>query len=102
MDDSDYEGGELVEEYDELDHTSSGKKPTKPGGYQLTNVLPLPRATTYSTQALYDQIHAGDIDLEPEYQRDVVWPESKQIGLIDSILRNFYVPPIIFGMPVFG
>jgi hypothetical protein len=33
---------------------------------------------------------------------DVVWPESKQIGLIDSILRNFYVPPIIFGMHALG
>lgn len=59
-----------------------------------------------------DQIISGDINLEPEYQRgkcivvpdaafftidpDVVWPEAKQIGLIDSIFRNYYVPPIIF------
>ena len=28
---------------------------------------------------------------------DVVWSELKQIGLIDSIFRNFYIPPIIFG-----
>jgi uncharacterized protein with ParB-like and HNH nuclease domain len=28
----------------------------------------------------------------------VVWPESKQIGLIDSIFRNFYVPPVIFAV----
>lgn len=45
---------------------------------------------------------------------DVVWPEKKQIGechgcavqtlvlschigLIDSIFRNFYIPPVIFG-----
>jgi hypothetical protein len=28
---------------------------------------------------------------------DVVWPDVKQIGLIDSIFRNVYVPPIIFG-----
>lgn len=28
---------------------------------------------------------------------DVVWSESKQVGLIDSILRNFYIPPVIFG-----
>jgi len=27
----------------------------------------------------------------------VVWTEAKQIGIIDSILRNFYIPPIIFG-----
>jgi uncharacterized protein with ParB-like and HNH nuclease domain len=29
-------------------------------------------------------------------QRDVVWTETKQMGLIDSILHNFYIPPIIF------
>lgn len=31
---------------------------------------------------------------------DVVWPDTKQIGLIDSILRNFYIPPVIFGMDI--
>ncbi|EJF60922.1 hypothetical protein DICSQDRAFT_170779 [Dichomitus squalens LYAD-421 SS1] len=64
--------------------------------YRIRGALRAPRATTYTCQALYDQIHAQDIDLQPEYQRDVVWPESKQIGLIDSIFRNFYVPPVIF------
>lgn len=29
---------------------------------------------------------------------DVVWPEVKQIGLIDSIFRNFYIPPIVFAV----
>ena len=28
--------------------------------------------------------------------RDVVWPETKMIKLLDSIYRNFYVPPILF------
>ena len=31
---------------------------------------------------------------------DIVWPEAKQIGLIDSILRNFYIPPVIFGSSI--
>jgi hypothetical protein len=30
---------------------------------------------------------------------DVVWSEQKQIGLIDSVFRNYYIPPIIFGLP---
>lgn len=29
---------------------------------------------------------------------DVVWPEPKQIALIDSIFRNYYVPPIVFAV----
>jgi hypothetical protein len=28
---------------------------------------------------------------------EVVWSETKQTGLIDSLLHNYYVPPIIFG-----
>ncbi|EIW52994.1 uncharacterized protein TRAVEDRAFT_134468 [Trametes versicolor FP-101664 SS1] len=47
-------------------------------------------------QSNIEQICSGDIDLQPPYQRDVVWPDTKQIGLIDSIFRNFYVPPVIF------
>ncbi|KAI6111851.1 hypothetical protein EDD16DRAFT_1606378 [Pisolithus croceorrhizus] len=104
-DGSDYEDDAQIDEsYDELDpepQVNGGRRrntreKNKEGGYQLKNVLKLPRATTYSTQAVYDQVHAGDIDLSPEYQRDVVWPDTKQIGLIDSILRNFYIPPVIF------
>ncbi|KAF5363203.1 hypothetical protein D9758_008370 [Tetrapyrgos nigripes] len=64
--------------------------------YRLQRALRPPRATTYTAQALYEQIHSGDVNLEPEYQRDVVWTKEKQTGLIDSILRNFYIPPIIF------
>ncbi|KAG1830222.1 hypothetical protein EV424DRAFT_1377838 [Suillus variegatus] len=82
------------EYYDEL--APGGKRSEKDDGYILRNVLKLPRTTTYTTQALYEQIIGNDINLEPEYQRDVVWPEPKQVGLIDSILRNFYIPPVIF------
>ncbi|TEB24117.1 hypothetical protein FA13DRAFT_1669587, partial [Coprinellus micaceus] len=66
------------------------------GGYTIKQALKPPRATTYSAKALFEAIGDGDIDLEAEYQRDVVWQDTKQIGLIDSIFRNFYVPPIIF------
>ncbi|KAJ6467520.1 hypothetical protein C8R47DRAFT_1325993 [Mycena vitilis] len=93
---------ELDDEYDARPAAKKkgrGKGKAKSGDtYKIRNALKAPRATTYSTEALYKQIHNGDIDLEPEYQRDVVWPEAKQIGLIDSIFRNFYVPPVIFAV----
>ena len=38
----------------------------------------------------------GTIDVYPEYQRDIVWPADKMTGLINSIIENFYVPPLIF------
>ncbi|THU79356.1 hypothetical protein K435DRAFT_558726, partial [Dendrothele bispora CBS 962.96] len=68
--------------------------------YRLQSALKPPRATTYTAQALYDQIINCDVDLNPEYQRDVVWTKEKQTGLIDSILRNFYIPPVIFAVNV--
>ncbi|TDL23503.1 hypothetical protein BD410DRAFT_897552 [Rickenella mellea] len=83
---------------------NKGRKSTGPGPkknsneYKLQDCLKAPRTTSYSAKALYDQIHDGSINLEPDYQREVVWPESKQTGLIDSLLRNYYIPPVIFAV----
>ncbi|TFY78315.1 hypothetical protein EWM64_g5698 [Hericium alpestre] len=66
--------------------------------YTVKHKLKPPRTTTYSTQSLYDEIYEDNINLAPEYQRDVVWPQTKQMALIDSIYRNFYIPPIIFAV----
>ncbi|KAJ7235709.1 hypothetical protein B0H12DRAFT_1141128 [Mycena haematopus] len=94
---------ELSQDYDSRPSKKKtrGKRKSKNGEYRISGALTAPRATTYSTEALYKQIHNGDINLEPEYQREVVWPETKQIGIIDSILRNFYIPPIIFAVNSF-
>ncbi|KIY50762.1 hypothetical protein FISHEDRAFT_10842, partial [Fistulina hepatica ATCC 64428] len=83
---------EIEDEDDEYGKSEKGKS----DGWRLRHVLPIARATTYSTQALYDQISQSFINLEPDYQRDVVWPESKQINLIDSLFRNYFIPPVIF------
>ncbi|KXN86966.1 hypothetical protein AN958_09419 [Leucoagaricus sp. SymC.cos] len=37
-------------------------------------------------------------DVAHECLVDVVWPESKQVGLVDLIFRNFYIPPVIFSI----
>ncbi|KAI0739855.1 hypothetical protein C8Q80DRAFT_1274887 [Daedaleopsis nitida] len=94
---------DLTDIYDEEEEETTRKTPSKGKGkakarsnYTIRGALKVPRATTYTCQSLFDQITAEDIDLQPEYQRDVVWPDKKQISLIDSIFRNFYVPPVIF------
>ncbi|KAG2013154.1 hypothetical protein CC2G_010091 [Coprinopsis cinerea AmutBmut pab1-1] len=51
---------------------------------------------TYRVKDLHELIHQGGIDLNPEYQRDVVWSESKQTALLDSIAHRYHVPPILF------
>lgn len=47
---------------------------------------------------LIELMHYGEIDLEPEYQRDVVWTEARQEALIDSLFHNYYIPPILFAL----
>ncbi|KAI0776998.1 hypothetical protein BD413DRAFT_524648 [Trametes elegans] len=105
MDDDSYSSGSELTDLDEeedvpLSQRNKSKSKSKASGdvsgYRIQGALKVPRATTYTCQSLYEQISAQDIDLQPEYQRDVVWPDNKQIGLIDSIFRNFYVPPVIF------
>ncbi|KAI0357177.1 hypothetical protein OH77DRAFT_1422717 [Trametes cingulata] len=94
--DSDLTDIEDEEEAPLAQRSKTKSKAASDGGYRIRGALKVPRATTYTCQALYEQISQQDIDLQPEYQRDVVWPDNKQIGLIDSIFRNFYVPPVIF------
>jgi hypothetical protein len=45
-------------------------------------------------KTLYGRIIDGDIDLQPDFQRGEVWGEAKKARLIDSILREWHVPPI--------
>jgi hypothetical protein len=38
------------------------------------------------------------LKLDPEYQRDVVWDETRSSGLIASVLQGYFIPPIIFNV----
>ncbi|KAI6157621.1 hypothetical protein BKA82DRAFT_995958 [Pisolithus tinctorius] len=91
--------GTQDKEVDELDDDfQSDDGEADPNVFRISDPLTPPSAMSYSAKELHTLIHEGYIDLNPSYQRDVVWPESKQIGLIDSIFRNFYIPPIIFAV----
>ncbi|KAI0367878.1 hypothetical protein BV20DRAFT_530564 [Pilatotrama ljubarskyi] len=81
-----------------LPRATGRKKPPAKPEYKVTNYLKPYRTTSYTAKSLYDQIVDNTIQLDPEYQRDVVWTETKQVGLIDSLLRNFYIPPVIFAV----
>ncbi|KAI0822087.1 hypothetical protein BC628DRAFT_1459616 [Trametes gibbosa] len=96
---------ELTDIEDEEDMPLSQRGKAKTGdssdaGYMIKGALKVPRATTYTCHALYEQIYNGDVDLQPEYQRGKPSPSSERnpclSGLIDSIFRNFFVPPVIF------
>ena len=45
-----------------------------------------------------DMLDKGTIDLEAEYQREFVWKLPQAISLIDSLLHNIYIPPLLFNL----
>jgi hypothetical protein len=47
-------------------------------------------------RSLVNRIDANDIDLQPDFQRQEVWPVAKKKRLIDTILREWSIPPVHF------
>lgn len=45
-------------------------------------------------ETIVSRITANDLDLQPEFQRGEVWPLGKKRKLVDSVLREWHVPPI--------
>lgn len=45
-------------------------------------------------QTIVSRIDSGDILLRPNFQRGEVWSTQKKQRLIDSILRDWHIPPI--------
>src|SRR6187399_1311903 len=45
-------------------------------------------------QTIYQRIQAGDLVLQPDFQRMEVWSTSKKQRLVDTILRAWNVPPL--------
>lgn len=45
-------------------------------------------------ELIKQRIDENRIDLQPDFQRGEVWSLSKKQRLIDTVLRNWYIPPI--------
>ncbi|KAG0185648.1 hypothetical protein DFQ28_009028 [Apophysomyces sp. BC1034] len=45
---------------------------------------------------LRDLLDKKLVSLEAPYQRDIVWQADKMCTLIDSVMNNFYIPPLVF------
>ncbi|KAJ7781155.1 hypothetical protein B0H16DRAFT_1497258 [Mycena metata] len=67
-------------------------------GFQIRGEIVRPKTENLTIRELHSMIHEGTIDLNPSYQREVVWPASRQSLLIDSIFRNVWIPPVLFSV----
>jgi hypothetical protein len=50
----------------------------------------------FSLRQVYDMIKAGDIDLTPDFQRNLVWDNTRKSRLIESILLRIPLPMFYF------
>ncbi|KAL1409655.1 hypothetical protein Q8F55_003651 [Vanrija albida] len=91
-------------ELDEILSDDDDDEDVKPDGKKLDAATVLkgqlsePRFKTVNLRQLYELIEFGQVQLSPEYQRDVVWSQTKMVGLIQSLFFNYYVPPVIFAI----
>ena len=51
---------------------------------------------TWSVREIINKIKSGFLDLDPDYQRNVVWPIEKKVAFIESLLMGIVVPPLYF------
>ena len=52
------------------------------------------RAYDPDIQTVVNRIKDEDLDLQPDFQRGSVWNVKKKQLLIDSILRDWHIPPV--------
>lgn len=45
-------------------------------------------------QTIVARIRSGDLDLQPDFQRGEVWSDAKKRRLIDTVLRDWHIPPV--------
>lgn len=52
------------------------------------------KASDPDLETIYGRITGGSLDLQPDFQRAEVWKTPKKKLLIDTILRDWQVPPV--------
>ncbi|KAL9559781.1 hypothetical protein MBANPS3_000256 [Mucor bainieri] len=60
--------------------------------------LPAPSTRMISVHRIKEMISKGEIQLDAPYQREIIWESKKMSELIDSIINNYYIPPLLFAV----
>ncbi|CAO2650998.1 Nn.00g092950.m01.CDS01 [Neocucurbitaria sp. VM-36] len=72
-----------------------GDEDDEEDSYKPRPQLPKPFVVMRTLAHLMRDLESGIIDVDPEYQREVVWTADRMTGLINSLMEIFYIPPII-------
>ncbi|GAA5992994.1 hypothetical protein JCM5350_004311 [Sporobolomyces pararoseus] len=96
------EQDELSEEESERGTTTAASRSRVgaaiPGLFDEDTILPEEEFGEMTIKELYTLMKAGVINLNPAYQRESVWADSKASGLIESIFRNAHIPELLFNI----
>lgn len=57
-----------------------------------------PQYTATNIETLYGNLRSDQIDLNADYQRKIIWDAEKQGKLIDSIMKCYPIPSLIFNI----
>ncbi|KAL0572383.1 hypothetical protein V5O48_009575 [Marasmius crinis-equi] len=82
----------------ELDGSHPSPALKKPSSTSRLTKLPLPksRLCIYTTESICKWLRNDAIDLqEAEHEKDITWTNEKQSNFLDSIINNYYIPPIV-------
>ncbi|CAG5156292.1 uncharacterized protein ALTATR162_LOCUS4090 [Alternaria atra] len=89
----------IKDEADNGDTFAGGDSDSDPEiGYKPRPQLPQPNVNMRSLANLIKELVSGVIDVDPEYQREVVWTVERMTEtpqLAKFCIENYYIPPII-------
>ena len=52
------------------------------------------RKSDPTLETLLNAINSGNLDLQPDFQRGEIWDGKRRQRLVDTVLRNWYVPAV--------
>ena len=103
-DDDDFDEQEGAEEEEdgeeegEDDDASTASGPLGEFPFLEKSKLPAYHSIKRTLSHLKLLLQSEYMDLNPHYQRNVVWRRRNMIKLIDSLWKRYYIPPVIFNV----
>lgn len=75
-----------------FDSVSSSPSPAEKPGYSADDIFV--ENKPFSLKQLVDLIDSGDIEMDPSFQRNFIWDNTRQSRLIESIILGLPLPSI--------
>lgn len=82
------------------DKSQHGEDGEQDGTHVTDEKMPPYNSAKRKVSKLLELMNGGYLDLEPHYQRGVIWNKDAMSRFIESMIRGYYVPPVVFNLKV--